>query len=252
MAGQIRTWWRWWVNANIAGAMPRGVYVLETDSAAGVMALHERGVTFEGAPRVRTGRDGLGLHLWYRSPLALPNCPDGIIAPDVGFRGHGEYVVMPPSLHPSGRCYEWEVPFPGPIPGSVPEVPPALVTLIQKAKRRRSPGTEHRPYITAFTPVPPGQQAITLLSLAHTAMKFVPKAQWPTVIPAMLEVAARQFPLGDPHWPWTTADLARIYAQASRRVESVPLPPEPPRRGAPISARMRKTPSHDSSFVVEV
>jgi hypothetical protein len=229
MAGQIRTWWRWWVNANIAGAMPRGVYVLEIDSAAGVMALHERGVTLEGAPRVRTGRDELGLHLWYRSPLALPNCPDGIIAPDVGFRGFGEYVLMPPSLHPTGRRYTWEVPFSGPLPSSLPELPPTLVVLVQRAQGPRSHGNG-RLWQSAFTPVPPGQQAITLLSLAHAAMRFVPREQWPVVIPALLAGAARQFPLGDPAWPWTTADLARIYEQASRRVDPVPLPPEPPGR----------------------
>jgi hypothetical protein len=227
LSPQVKTWWRRWIDANIMGAIPRRVYVLEIDSADGVMTLHERGVDFEGAPRVRTGRDGLGLHLWYRSELALPNCPDNTVVKDVGFRGFGEYVLMPPSLHPSGRRYAWEIPFAGPLPNSLPEVPPALVQLVQHTKRAQP---SNKWYKKAFTPVPPGQQARMLLSLCHYAMQLIPEDQWPHMIVPILTVAAAQYPLGDPMWPWGEADFVRIYEQASRRVDPVPLPEEPPAR----------------------
>jgi hypothetical protein len=109
---QIQTWWTTWPDANIGGAIPKGVYVVEIDSAAGFEALKTAGVLIPStAPQARSGRDGFGLHVWLRSPLELPNVPDGGVVQDVGLRGYGAYVVMPPSLHLSGRRYRWEVPL---------------------------------------------------------------------------------------------------------------------------------------------
>lgn len=217
---QIVEWWQKWPDANIMGAMPAGVYVLEIDSAAAIQDLASRGVPMDG-PRARTAR---GVHVWYRGEKGLPNCPDGLIAPDVGFRGVGEYVVMPPSLHPTGARYSWDVPFGGDLATTLPEVPKALLDLI-KARRPQGPGGRWK---GAFDTVKPGQQALTLLSLCRHAMQTIPKEKWPAEVPAILQAAAAKFPLGDPRWPWTEADIQRIYTQVAGRVDQAPLPPEPP------------------------
>jgi hypothetical protein len=213
---KIQEWWGLWPDANIGGALPQHVYVTEIDSAAGLMAFTDAGIVLEGVPRVRTGRDGLGLHCWWRSPLALPNCPDGTLVQDVGLRGHGEYVLMPPSLHPSSRRYIWEIPFAGPIPDSLPEAPPSLVALVQHAKGQRLYGGG-RLWQSAFTPVPPGQQAVALLSLAGHLLRHLPKDGWPAITIVLAE-AAKQYPLGEVGWPWRARDFERIVAQAYDRM----------------------------------
>ncbi len=41
-------------------------------------------------------------------------------------RGDGGYVVAPPSIHPNGKAYKWEVP----IKGELPKLPLELFKLI--------------------------------------------------------------------------------------------------------------------------
>lgn len=230
---QIIDWWKRWPDANVMGAMPEGVYVLEIDSAQGVQALASAGVPMDG-PRVRTGR---GSHVWYRSAEKLPNCPDGVIAPDVGFRGAGEYVLMPPSLHPSGRFYSWDIGFSGPLPETLPEVPGPLLALIRA--RRPVGGNGRGRWKDALGKVPPGEQALTLLSYCRHMMQVWPVEKWP-LIPAVLEVVSRGWPLGDPRWPWGPDDVSRIYWQVIERgVDKDPGPDEPP---APAEVGIRTIP----------
>ncbi len=60
-------------------------------------------------PTVKTSR---GHHVYFRSSarVNLTKLEDGEV------RGEGAYVVAPPSIHPSGCTYRWEVPISGSIP----------------------------------------------------------------------------------------------------------------------------------------
>lgn len=80
-------------------------------------------------PTVETG--GGGFHLYMRKPAdmrvrdALPE-----LYPGIEFKTVGRQVVVPPSVHPNGRRYEWD-----PLFGSdmaVPNVPDALLNLLRR------------------------------------------------------------------------------------------------------------------------
>lgn len=80
-------------------------------------------------PTVETG--GGGFHLYMRKPAdmrvrdALPE-----LYPGIEFKTVGRQVVVPPSVHPNGRRYDWD-----PLFGSdmtVPNVPDALLTLLRR------------------------------------------------------------------------------------------------------------------------
>lgn len=77
---------------------------------------------------VKTARGG---HIYLRSTRGeVESIPAGVI-PDVEIRGAGGYVLAPPSLHPSGVCYEWLVRE----GSSIPQVDPARIDWLFTAKR---------------------------------------------------------------------------------------------------------------------
>jgi bifunctional DNA primase/polymerase-like protein len=208
----IRSWFNRWPDSNVGIAIPKGLFVLEIDSANGLQALALAGVRIsQNAPRVRTGRDGLGLHVWLKSAFSLPNRADGQLVCDVGFRSLGSYVVAPPSLHQSGRRYAWDVLWTTP-----PDVPPALVALVLQARPAGGLGGGDRRWAVGFTPVRPGQQALTLISLAGRLARALPQDGW-KAIPLVLADAASHYPLGNTEWPWTETDFYRISKQVCKK-----------------------------------
>lgn len=110
---QIKRWWLDWPRANIGVAVdPSNVFLLDVDprnggadSLADLQQKHQR---LPDAPTVLTG--GGGLHVWFRRP----EIPQGFkfkkeIAPGVEVKCQQGYVVVPPSLHSSGKHYDWEL-----------------------------------------------------------------------------------------------------------------------------------------------
>lgn len=117
----ITDWWRRWPDAMIGlptGA-PSGVWVLDVDDPAAFAA------SAPPLPTTRKAITGKGYHLYWRQDGAevrnaqrhpkrgwpFPELPGAEV------RGDGGYVILPPSRHPSGRLYQWEVdcdPIPAP------------------------------------------------------------------------------------------------------------------------------------------
>ncbi|MFD7570687.1 phage/plasmid primase, P4 family [Streptomyces sp. NPDC059810] len=88
----------------------RVVLDLDSDQAADYWRERLGEVVFNMALKVSTGRDGGSKrHLHFRirqdDDRAWPNHSDNTLGYD--FRGDGGGVVLPPSLHKSGRRYEW-------------------------------------------------------------------------------------------------------------------------------------------------
>ncbi|MQA15291.1 MAG: DNA primase [Pseudonocardiaceae bacterium] len=103
--GQIAEWWGRWPDANVGIRPPAGVVVLDVDprnhGATTLHALTQRHAPLPATLTAWTG--GGGLHVW----LSYGGRHRGALCPGVDVKGHNGYLVAPPSLHVSGRRYEW-------------------------------------------------------------------------------------------------------------------------------------------------
>jgi hypothetical protein len=131
---EIDTWWSQWPDANVALVLGRGTFAVDLDGgAAAQRLLFEQGILLPGAPRSRTGH---GQHVFLSAPGHVPDRV-GLLTtngkkPQVDIRGVG-IVVAPPSIHPDGPRYEWEVPLTWPLP-------PAPSELLDLIHGQRLPG----------------------------------------------------------------------------------------------------------------
>jgi Bifunctional DNA primase/polymerase, N-terminal len=137
----VRAWWQRFPHANVGLATGVVFDVLDVDGAESAAALRafaaHSGVVLPRGPLVRTG--GGGWHL-YLAPTGLGNpTPRGLA--QVDWRGHGGYVVAPPSRHASGARYRFFRDLSAPLP----EVPAALRALLEPAPAERPSPANFRP-----------------------------------------------------------------------------------------------------------
>ena len=108
----IAGWWRRWPAANVAIATGTlsGVAVLDIDPRNGgdesLRDLEARYGPLPDTPTVLTG--GGGQHYYFAIPKGM-TVRSRRLAPGVDLKGEGGYVVAPPSVHPSGQRYVWEL-----------------------------------------------------------------------------------------------------------------------------------------------
>ena len=118
-AEQIRQWWTVWPTANIGAAMEQSNLVgVDVDPRnGGDESWHELRRELGEMPDTWTSlTGGGGFHEFFRPPAGFSTQVDQI-APGVDVKWKG-YTVLPPSLHASGRRYEWDY-----APGDVPVAP---------------------------------------------------------------------------------------------------------------------------------
>lgn len=109
---QIERWWRDMPEANIgvATGAPSGVFVLDVDDG-GEPELKKLEAQYGDLPSTVESITGSGgRHLFFRMPpdRDLRNSASKIAA-SCDIRANGGYVVVPPSVHPTGRRYVWSV-----------------------------------------------------------------------------------------------------------------------------------------------
>lgn len=158
-------WWRRWPDANIGLAVPAGLSVLDLDSDDALHRLKAEGKVLPATARARTAR---GYHFWYRTPGPVRNRVD--LLPGVDLRAAGGYVVAPPSIHPSGAVYRWEVPLDRSTLAEAPEWLSALLADCDGSPER-PPGHWHR---TISQPVPRGRRNQTLAEVAGLLFRRLP------------------------------------------------------------------------------
>ncbi len=142
-AEQIERWWKQWPDALIgipAGENTR-FWVLDIDDPAAFEAACK--ISLPQTRRVDTGK---GYHLYFKWDADKPvgnkqqqAKKDGGTTwpfpslPGAETRGEGGYVIVPPSLHPSGRRYEWHG------EANIVEAPKALLETVRKAEESPNP-----------------------------------------------------------------------------------------------------------------
>ncbi len=128
---RVVRWWRRWPHANIGVPTGATFDVVDIDGPTGRAALRSLlgRDEFMPGPVVRTGR---GSH--YLVVATGHGCRVGLL-PGVDYRGHGGYVIAPPSVHASGRCYRWHIPLLGDDAAPLPRLPEVLTERLQPAPR---------------------------------------------------------------------------------------------------------------------
>jgi len=148
----VERWWAKLPDANIGLRTGLSFDVLDIDGPEGMEALDiasSEAYSVIG-PTCTTGGGG---HHVYVAPTGVGN-KAGLL-PKVDWRGAGGYVVAPPSVHASGRCYEW---LDGQSPGelSPAPVPGWLRRLLEP----------ERPSVAAARPLPVGDDRYQRYALA--------------------------------------------------------------------------------------
>ncbi len=168
--GVIRIWWARWPEANIGlvtGEASRLV-VLDVDPRhGGHVAIDELEHRFGPLPATVEAQTGSGgRHLLFKHPgQRIPNSA-GLLGPGLDVRGDGGYIVVPPSLHASGRRYAWDGARhpahmePAPMPAWLAE----RLTRPEKSTGVSTPITSISNLV--ITEVPEGQRNSTLARLA--------------------------------------------------------------------------------------
>lgn len=136
---RVRTCWRRWPAANIGAPVPPSLAVLDVDAGHGgeetLRALEAAHGALPTTLAARTG--GGGRHVYLLHPGGELRQGTGLLGPGLDTRMPGKgYVILPPSVHPSGWRYEWVDPatpvalMPGWLVARLrPPPPPASVPL---------------------------------------------------------------------------------------------------------------------------
>jgi hypothetical protein len=122
----IRQWWRTDSNYNIAvatGAVSR-IFVVDVDGLDAEFELRKLEAEHGELPSSIEVITARGRHIYFQWPAQLVRNSAGRIGPGIDVRGDGGYVLVPPSVHPSGKKYAWSV-YCG---NSVAEAPEWLLT----------------------------------------------------------------------------------------------------------------------------
>lgn len=129
----IRRWWTLRPDANVGIACGDGLIVLDVDprhggghSLAQLEAEHGEIRTLTA----RTGGDGLHLNLAGKLPAR------SAFLPGLDLKAAGGFVVAPPSLHASGRRYQWVAP--DDLPTEPQPVPAWLAEIVAPKVERRA------------------------------------------------------------------------------------------------------------------
>ena len=105
----------WWtaaptMNVGVATGSRSGIFVVDIDEEAGEQALRELERANGELPATVEAITGKGRHVYFRLGDGDPvGNSVSKLGPGLDIRGDEGYVVAPPSIHPSGRKYEWSV-----------------------------------------------------------------------------------------------------------------------------------------------
>ena len=208
-AATIERWWTLFPEANVglATGAASGFDALDVDPRHGgddslATLLASGGNVLPNTVEAVTGSSGR--HLLFKH-INETRSSVGKLGPGLDFKADGGYIVVPPSLHVSGRRYEWEENR-RPDTTAIAEPPARLLELIQQPKRKVA-----EPVPNA---IPEGERNSTLASFAGSMRR--PGMSAEAILAALLVENKQRCspPLGD-------AEVREI-AESISQYESAP------------------------------
>jgi len=225
-ADTIRAWWQKWPYANvgIATGQASGIIALDVDVAKGgeesLWGLEQRHGKLPDTVEQITG--GGGRHILFRHPGAGAGVANKVgIAPGLDVRGDGGYIVAAPSIHISGRRYEWEA---SSQPDKTPlaEPPLWLLELVGGTGRRLTPEDWERV-------IPEGERNVELTRRAGSLLaQRIPASEVRTMLIAWSKEHCRP-PLPEDEIKAIVASIAK--REAAKPKDEPGLPQLTPTRG---------------------
>ena len=151
----IEGWLSAWPEMNLGARLDTaGLVMVGPDSEHWLAKFEKRGL-----PATATARSGSGIgrHFYYRRSADCPVVNINKSAEfDINARG---YSILPPSLHKSGRRYEWLTPLPSSL-DQLPTAPGWVVAwLVEMARRRERQPLPETSVITASAYQPESAEA---------------------------------------------------------------------------------------------
>jgi len=172
----ISEWWgrRPFANIGIATGAESGFFVLDVDGQSGAESLQEIEEQYGKLPNtVEAITGGGGRHILFRYPFDMVIGNKVALAPGLDIRGHGGYIVAPPSVHISGKQYHWEASS-RPGEAELAEAPGWVLAMLAKDRPQgmsRS-GEDWRQLVSAG--VAEGQRNSTIAALAgHLLRRYI-------------------------------------------------------------------------------
>ena len=179
---EVEEWWGRWPTAGIAvltGALS-GVVVIDADDVEGLKSVQP--YLAHKTLTVITGRGGE--HYYFKHPGEEVPCRVRFL-PGTDSRGDAGYVVVPPSLHRTGRRYRWRDPK-----EDIVDMPASLLQLLQPGPRKK---LEEKDWVKD---IPDGERDV---ELTRRIGKLVQEGHPPAAVMAMAQGLNRVFcrpPLG--------------------------------------------------------
>lgn len=136
-------WWDTMPEANIAIACGKrsGIVVLDVDAGHGgyesLTVLFEKYGPLPTTPVSKTGSGGE--HIFFKHPGIEIRNSAGKLGKGLDIRGDGGYVVAPPSIHPNGNAYQWEV---RPSETPLADMPEWMIELLREKNPQPQAKTE--------------------------------------------------------------------------------------------------------------
>jgi hypothetical protein len=205
---RLREWMQKYSDCNwgLATGRDSGVFVLDVDGEQGLVAIKELRKTGHELPPTLTVKTGRGCHLYFRYPEdALIRNSAGKLGPGLDIRGDGGYVLVPPSIHPSGADYRWTHEI---------AVAPAPDWLLERLKAQ-PPSTSAS---NGNDVIPEGRRNDSLASLAGTMRKR-------GMMPGAIEAALLVENLERCKPPLPKAEVHEIVSSVSRYEPASPTVP---------------------------
>ena len=152
-------WWKKWPDAGICLILGpvSGIVAVDVDSIDAERVLHS---LLGGPPHTLTSRSGSRkpgkAHYFFGDPGFHTAAKYTPLHRQLELRGHGGYVVLPPSLHPAGKRYEWVEPLQevAALPAALAAVwrdNPRFLPRIIGSPSRMDP-VDHHPHFVRATP----------------------------------------------------------------------------------------------------
>lgn len=131
---QVVRWWKQWPDANIALATGGGLVVLDIDGPEGEQSLAALIAVHGPLPDTPEQLTGKGRHLLFSVDGETRNTSRKL-GDGLDTRGDGGYIIVAPSIHPSGKRYAW---VDGRKPSDLKIAPAPEWLLAGLAKRKTS------------------------------------------------------------------------------------------------------------------